>query len=490
MKKAGTIAGIILSVILALTGGFFIYELNVLGMLPKTLVMMLTIIIVVLWAICSLVMINKNMHVAWKVIGWILSIAMIISCGIGAYTIQSGNKAIAEISVPEGISAVCVYVLNNGLIKNEEDLNDRKIGVLTTMNPKATNEVLSDLESKDISIQQVEYSSSFKMAQDLKGQAIDGMILDSGYIDTLSEMPGMENLAEEVIPVVSLTYKPAESQNEAESVDTAQEAFTVYISGIDTRDDVLYRNSRSDVNLIAAINPSSHEVLLISIPRDFYVETACIPEMGCMNGTMDKLTHTGLHGPETTEMTLEKLLGIDINYNIRVNFSSLRNVVNELGGVTVNNPREFSTRQFYFPAGEITLNGDEALAFVRERYSFSEGDRERGRNQMRVLTAIIRKTLSPAILNNFNGILSSLSSSFVTNMSEQDIKELAASQLANGGDWKIYSYSLNGSGGTDFAAELGDNAYVMYPNQQTLDKGKADIQAVLNGEVPPYVNEQ
>lgn len=115
------------------------------------------------------------------------------------------------------------------------------------------------------------------------------MILDSGYIGTLSEMPDMENIGEEIIPIISLVYEPTEVKNEAESVNTALEPFTIYISGIDTRDNILYRNSRSDVNLIAAVNPTAHEVLLVSIPRDYYVETACAPEMGCMNGAMDKL---------------------------------------------------------------------------------------------------------------------------------------------------------------------------------------------------------
>lgn len=324
MKKAGTIAGIIMSALLALTGAFFVYELFKLGMLPKSILLMLSIIILLLWAICSLVMIKKDIHIAWKVIAWILSAAMLISCGFGAYTVQSGNKAIAEISIPEGKSGVSIYVLNNGMIHNEDELKDRKIGVLTTMNPAGTQMVLDDLNKKEISIEQVEFTSSYKMAQALKGQSIDGMILDSGYIGTLSEMPDMENIGEEIVPVISLVYEPTEAKNEAESVNTALEPFTIYISGIDTRDNVLYRNSRSDVNLIAAVNPTAHEVLLVSIPRDYYVETACAPEMGCMNGTMDKLTHTGLHGPETTEMTLEKLLGIDINYNIRVNFSSLK----------------------------------------------------------------------------------------------------------------------------------------------------------------------
>ena len=135
-------------------------------------------------------------------------------------------------------------------------------------------------------------------------------------------------------------------------------------------------------------------------------------------------------------------------------------------------------------------SGDQALAFVRERYVFTDGDRARGRNQMRVLSAIIDKLLSPKILTNFNGIMNSLSSSFQTNMSDKEIKALVAAQIADPAKWSIYSYSVTGSGGTDFAAELGDNAYVMYPDENTVYNAKADIKAVLNGEVAPFINPQ
>ncbi len=136
-----------------------------------------------------------------------------------------------------------------------------------------------------------EYDSSYKMAQALKGQAIDGMILDQGYQDALSDMPAMEEISEEIVSVLQCYYDAPET-NTAQSVDTALEPFTVYISGIDTRENELLKNSRSDVNLLATVNPQTHEILLVSIPRDYYVETVCEPDMGCMNGAMDKLTHT------------------------------------------------------------------------------------------------------------------------------------------------------------------------------------------------------
>ncbi|WP_286357300.1 LCP family protein [Faecalibaculum rodentium] len=222
------------------------------------------------------------------------------------------------------------------------------------------------------------------------------------------------------MPVLQYYYDAPEI-NTAQSVDTALDPFTVYISRIDTRENELLKNSRGDVNLLPTVNPQTDEILLVSIPRDYYVETVCEPDMGCMNGAMGKLTHTGLHGAETTEMALEKLFGIEINYNVRVNFSSLVKVVDELGGVTVYNPEAFtSVSGQTFAQGGVKLNGTEALAFVRERYAFTDDDRARGRNQMRVLTAIIDKCMSPKILTNFNGIMSSMSSSFQTNMSEKE----------------------------------------------------------------------
>ena len=275
----------------------------------------------------------------------------------------------------------------------------------------------------------------------------------------------------------------------ASRVMTAVSPFNVYISGTDTEGEQVPVNSRSDVNLIATVNPLKKEILLTSIPRDYYVETVCEPDMGCMNGQMDKLTHTGLHGVETTEMTLEKLLGITINYNAKINFASLTNVVNELGGVDLYNPNEFTSTHgnYYFPVGNIHLSGEEVIGFVRERYSFADGDRERGRNQMRVLTAIINKAASPSSLGNLPAILSSASETVQTNMTIGDMAGVAMSQLF-GGHWTIYQYSLTGPGGTDYAAELGDNAYVMYQDADSIAQGKANIEAVEKGEKPPYAS--
>lgn len=481
---------------------WFLLELVTLGLVPMKIVAVIIVGLLVLLALAGFLLMKEPLAVGWRVLGWILAICLTAGSCSGAWYMQIGNQALAKISslgsssgdknsgdIKEGESIVHIYALKDSLVKSLEDLQGRTVGTLSTMNEKATQDTLKELTDKDIHVETKSFASGLKMAQELKGQAIDAMVLDQGYLDTLSEMPNMDNIEEQIVALSSVSYTVPKT-NTAKTVDTSLEPFTVYISGIDTRENKLLHSSRTDVNLLVTVNPKTHEILLISIPRDYYVETVCEPEMGCMNGAMDKLTHTGLHGPETTEMTLEKLFDIDINYNVRVNFSSLVNVVDELGGVTVHNPSDFTTDGYHFTPGDIELSGPEALAFVRERYSFTEGDRERGRNQMRVLTGIIQKMLSPALLTNFSGIMETLSSSFETNMSDKEIKALVAAQISNPAKWSIYSYSTTGTGGTDFAAELGDNAYVMYPDQFTVDNVKADIQTVLAGEVPPYTNDQ
>lgn len=491
MKPLWKRIGFYISIVTGILTALFIYELIKLNMLPITILLGVILICLIVWLLSAICITGSDLHWAWRFVGVLLVICIACTSGLGMVYANAGNKALANLTQKDGKSIVALYVLDNHVIEDVKDLEGRKVGVLTAMNEAGNKVALDELAKENVNVEQESFDSSYKMAQALKGQSIDAMIMDTGYLDALADMPNMENIDSEIVAIAEYYYDTPDT-NTAQTVNTTEQPFTVYISGIDTRENALLRNSRSDVNLLATVNPQSHEILLVSIPRDYYVETACEPSMGCMNGAMDKLTHTGLHGPETTEMTLEKLFGIDINYNVRVNFSSLVKVVDELGGITINNPQAFTSLHggFYFPEGEVTMNGEQAIGFVRERYSFADGDRERGRNQMRVLNAIINKMLSPTILTNFTGILNTLSDSFDTNMPQEDMKKLVSAQISNPAGWTIYNYSVTGKGGTDYAAELGDNAYVMYPDQTTVDNAKADIEAVLNGEVPPFVNEQ
>lgn len=489
-KRPGTYVSIITGILAIL----FIYELVKLNLLPTNILAAIVVATIIFWVLSAICLIKDHLKIAWRVIGWILAISLAVATGLGMQYANAGNTALEKVSVEKDEkttdSIVSLYVLKDSQFKNLEDIKNHKIGILKNMGALGTDEYLEKLSDDGIKVETVEFDSSSNLAQSLKNKEIDGMILDSSYLEALNDMPATEKIEKEVTALNKMEYETPET-NTAAKVESALDPFTIYISGIDTREDALLRSSRSDVNLLATVNPKTHELLLVSIPRDYYVETACEPEAGCMNGAMDKLTHTGLHGPETTEMTLENLFDIDINYNVRVNFNSLIKVVDELGGITVNNPNDFTVKSgTHFPVGKINLDGKKALEFVRERYSFSEGDRERGRNQMRVIEAIVDKATSPAIIKNFTGILKALSNSFQTNMSDAEIKNLIKAQLENPEKWTIYQYSVTGAGGTDFAAELGDNAYVMYPDEQTVKDAKADIDSVMKGQPVKYVNQQ
>ena len=258
------------------------------------------------------------------------------------------------------------------------------------------------------------------------------------------------------------------------------------ISGSDTRGG-FDENGRSDVIMVATINPKTNTILLTSIPRDFYVETACDAADGCMQGQLDKITHTGIHGTNTTKRTVEKLLGIEINYTFKVGFDTVTDIVDAVGGVDVTVAPGYAVDSFYTLPGHGVhegvnhLNGEQALGYARERYAYSEGDRQRAKNQQQVLMAIVDKITSPAIVTNYASIMDSMADTFSTTMSSQEISDLIKYQLNNNPKWKMEQSMVDGTGDTLMCAELGNAAYVMVPNKDTVTKATKKIEAVMNG---------
>ena len=238
--------------------------------------------------------------------------------------------------------------------------------------------------------------------------------------------------------------------------------------------------SRSDVNILATVNTDTHEVLLVSTPRDYFVP------LSISNGAPDKLTHAGIYGIDVCMDTLGMLYDIDINYYFRINFGGFVKVIDALGGITVNSDYEFDSKNilgYHFNQGANYVNGEQALVFARERYAFSEGDRQRGKNQMAVIKGVIDKALSPEILTSYSSILSSLDGCFGTNITYEEIAQLLQQQLTNGGSWTIVSYSVDGTGATEKPYSMSQNAYVMVPDYNTVDKAKSLMQKVRDGEV-------
>ena len=231
------------------------------------------------------------------------------------------------------------------------------------------------------------------------------------------------------------------------------------------------------MNIIATVNPKEHKILLTTTPRDYYVT---IP--GISGEQRDKLTHAGIYGVNKSIETLENLYGIDISYYVRVNFTSMVKIVDALGGVDVNSPYAFTTTHgnYEIQQGMNHLDGDAALGFVRERYSFSSGDNQRGQNQEILLETLINKALSPAILKDMGTLISTLGENIETNMGSDQISSLINWQLGNGGSWTIESQAAIGAGDTQACFSSGAQPlYVMWPNENSVNSISEKIKTLI-----------
>ncbi|HEM5319102.1 TPA: LCP family protein [Streptococcus suis] len=290
------------------------------------------------------------------------------------------------------------------------------------------------------------------------------------------------NILENEDPDFSSKVKKIYSFKVTQTVETATEqvsgdSFNIYISGIDTYGPIS-SVSRSDVNIIMTVNRATHKILLTTTPRDSYVAIAD----GGQN-QYDKLTHAGIYGVNASVHTLENLYGIDISNYIRLNFTSFLQLIDLVGGIDVENTQEFTSGGYNFPVGTVHLDAEQALIFVRERYSLANGDNDRGQNQEKVIAALIKKLSSPDNLANYQAILTGLEGSIQTDLSLETIVGLVNTQLESGTQFTVESQALTGTGRSDLSsyAMPGTQLYMMEINQDSLEQAKAAIQSVLDG---------
>ena len=235
--------------------------------------------------------------------------------------------------------------------------------------------------------------------------------------------------------------------------------------------------SRSDVNMIVTVNPNTKKILLTSIPRDYYVTLANMKKK-------DKLTHSGIAGPENTVKTMSNFIGIDINYYARVNFTSLITMVDALGGITIDVDREFYENGHTYSTGLQRMNGEQALEFSRERHSFADGDNVRVKHQQDVLMAMLNKMMSPAVITNYSSVLKAISGCFETNMASSDITDLIKMQINDNASWTFKQKQFTGTGvmQTGGAYMPDSKLYYMIPNDDSVKENLQAIKDVLNGK--------
>ena len=251
------------------------------------------------------------------------------------------------------------------------------------------------------------------------------------------------------------------------------ESFVIYISGIDVSGDV-ETQSRSDVNLLMAVNRDTGKILILNTPRDYYVE------LPISEGQRDKLTHAGIYGVDVSKGAMEMLYDVPVDYYARLNFSSFETIIDALGGIEVYSEYDFETGGHTYVKGMNTLNGEEALAFVRERKSFAEGDVQRGKDQMEMLKALITRLGTFDGLNSFAKVYDEVASVVETNLSKEQLMEIASMQILDGQSWDIETYYVTGADGSEVTYSIpGAAAYVMIPNEEEVEEGTEKLREVL-----------
>ena len=341
---------------------------------------------------------------------------------------------------------------------------------------KGVNKAVNDID-KQVKLTKNIVADNSNLFDALFNDDCEAALIEQGEYELYEEM---NSDISSTLKVISTITVHVEGENITKDVKITQEPFSIYVTGIDTYGE-LTTVSRSDVNMVITVNPKTHQILLTSIPRDYYVSIAG------STGLKDKLTHAGLKGVDTSVKTIENLLEMDINYFLRINFTSLVEIIDAIGGVDVDNPFEFTADYeennehvyYVFTKGSNHLNGKQALAYVRERYGLREGDIARARHQQQVLSAVIEKLSTSTILTKYSQILGSIEGNFTTNLSLANITGFIEWQLDSMPSWTIESMVLTGSDASRKTASM-PNLYssVMIPDEEAVQEAIQKINDV------------
>ncbi len=450
------------------------------GLLPGAYLIVLAIGMLVLFLVGRVLMRKRSKKLSWGIGMALTIITAIVFALVSVYLSQLINT-LQEITVDnEGveveITSVGVYVLNSDPAETINDVAGDNFGILTTLVRDETDAAIEKIEENtQQTISYIEYSGITALADGILQGDCRSIILSESFIDLISDLEGYEDFEDKIRLLEGYQIETVvESTSNGDDIE--KDVFVMYISGVDTRGEFTSKG-RSDSNIIAVVNTNTHQILLVSTPRDYYVN------LSISGDEKDKLTHAGIYGVQVSMDTLAMLYDVDIDYYFRINFTGFKDLVDALGGVDVESEVEFSVDSYYYTIGTNHLYGEEALAFARERKSFASGDRQRGKNQMAVIKGVVNSMQSTAVLNNFFGIMEGIESSLDTSIPYSVLQSLVQLQLSENPSWDVVSYSVDGSGTSASTYSLSTPVYVMIPDETTVDYAKELINAVLNDEI-------
>lgn len=477
-------------VLLVLAQGWMMWYVWGLKMLPNVFFLAICGALLLLDALLSLLLFRGKLG-RWgrkighgkQIVGYLLSLLIIVLSLAGTGVAGKVLGTIHAITSPEKINVILeIYVRSEDSARYLQDTADYTFAMSEDVPEEDTQKILTELENLlGTAADPVVYTDTASLVDALLAGEVDAVILNSSYLAVLEDMGGYEDLASKIRILHELVIekevpKETKPQN-AEDGDVTDGPFLVYISGNDALRPEL-ADGGSDVNILILVNPQTHQVLMINTPRDYYVVN---PASG--NGSRDKLSHCGLRGIDNCVGAMRELYGQEIEHYARINFSGFRTLVDAIGGVTVYSERSFTAGIFAIKEGENHLNGEQALAFARERKNLPGGDNDRGKNQMRLITGMINQLSAGNLIANYAQILESLEGMFATNFPAESIGKLVQLQLKEKPSWEVLTFAVTGDNGNDMCWGVGGYGYVMYPHEHMVNHAADLMERFLQGNV-------
>ena len=380
-----------------------------------------------------------------------------------------------------------IYLKDSSDYYKLKDLNNTDFGYLDTDDSKTLKESLTKIR-KNINFREHSYKTTNELVKKLMDNEIDAVVMEVSYEAILEEEQKASYDQMRLIETIDIVDIVDTIKSD---VNITKNSFVVYISGIDTSGNIASK-ARSGVNILLGVNPNTKNILLVNTPRDYYLTLATKKKK-------DKLTHAGLYGIEESLLTLSDFYDTDIDYYVRINFSSFVKIIDTLDGISVNVPINFCEQNskrskkpgdlICLKKGVQTLDGEEALALVRHRKTLPTGDRGRGENQMLVLKAILNKAMSPKIVTKYSSLIDALKGRVITNMKTSEMVQFAKKQLGDNGAWKFTTLSATGSDSSGICYATGSGrAYVMEPDTESVAKIEEAFDRLFAGEQEILVN--
>ena len=494
-KKSNRVISKFLTIFMIAALALLIFQIINLNLLPMKLMILVSLVLVILTLIIILMLHFKARKFFSRLLMGLIALCMCAGLAFGNYFIFKTDNTFDKVTslADSKATSTSIVVLKASSIEKEKDLAGAKIGTIMEMDEEATSRMLKNLDSDKIKYTTKDYSSLDDLMSAFYYKQVDAICLNEKYRDILHEGDSYFNFQTDSRVVHQNVHytKVTKKDNPSDPVNNiTKDTFTVLVSGNDSYGTLQDSNTRSDANLLLTVNPKTGTILMTSIPRDYYVELVCPDneEQACPEGSYDKLTHSGLMGVKSTEKTIEKALGITINYNIRINFSSVVSLVDALDGIDLDIKKGEEVDIFYtnsqpgLSVGKHHVDGETALAFARERHAYADGDNQRVRNQQKVFKAMFKRMISPKMITNYGKFMDALAVAFDTNLSGNEISKFVKYELNSMPKWKIESYAIVADSDTKFCYQAQSYASVVVQNDIMNEVARKKIQAVIDGK--------